>query len=62
MDDENQNGEDEERQRRSYAALAIAVLLVMVGFILAYELRRQNAFELCLEAGHKNCDALIGEP
>jgi hypothetical protein len=62
MDDRNIGDEEGGRLSRSYVALGVAVVLVLVGFVLAYELHKQNAIEVCLEAGHKNCDALLDIP
>jgi hypothetical protein len=58
--DEGKN--DRERLKRSFAGLAIAVLLVLAGLYIVVRLHKQNEIEVCLEAGHHNCDALVDGP
>ena len=57
-DDKDERG----RLRRSLAGLALALLLVVAGIYLVARLHKQNQIEVCLEAGHHNCDALVGGP
>jgi len=63
-DDEEEESRDDERGRlrRSFAGLGIALLLVVAGIYLVARLHKQNEIEVCLEAGHHNCDALVGGP
>jgi flagellar biogenesis protein FliO len=56
-DDEDKN--DRDRLKRSFAGLAVALLLVVAGIYLVARLHKQNEIEVCLEAGHHNCDALV---
>ena len=56
---EDEDPDDRHRLRRSFAGLAIAALLVLAGLYLVFRLHKQNEIEVCLEAGHRNCDALV---
>jgi flagellar biogenesis protein FliO len=59
-DDEDKDGRG--RLKRSLAGLAGALLLVVAGIYLVARLHKQNEIEVCLEAGHHNCDALVDGP
>jgi flagellar biogenesis protein FliO len=59
---QNRDDDDRGRLRRSFAGLAVALLLVVAGIYLVARLHKQNEIEVCLEAGHHNCDALVGSP
>jgi hypothetical protein len=58
-DEDNQDRNDRDRMKRSFAGLAVALLLVVAGIYLMARLHKQNEIEVCLEAGHHNCDALV---
>jgi flagellar biogenesis protein FliO len=58
-DEDNQDKNDRDRLKRSFAGLAVALLLVVAGVYLVARLHKQNEIEVCLEAGHHNCDALV---
>ena len=62
MPDDEDDQEDRARQRRSLVGLAVAALLVVAGIYLVMRLHKANEIELCLEAGHHNCDALVNAP
>jgi len=62
MPEEEDDQEDRARQRRSLVGLAVAALLVVAGIYLVMRLHKANEIELCLEAGHHNCDALVNSP
>ena len=62
MPEEDDDQEDRARQRRSLVGLAVAALLVVAGIYLVMRLHKANEIELCLEAGHHNCDALVNSP
>jgi len=62
MPDDEDDQEDRARQRRSLVGLAVAALLVVAGIYLVMRLHKANEIELCLEAGHHNCDALVNSP
>ena len=62
MPEEEDDQEDRARQRRSLVGLAVAALLVVAGIYLVVRLHKANEIELCLEAGHHNCDALVDSP
>ena len=62
MPDVEDDQEDRARQRRSLVGLAVAALLVVAGIYLVMRLHKANEIELCLEAGHHNCDALVNSP
>ena len=62
MPEEEDDQEDRARQRRSLVGLAVAALLVVAGIYLVMRLHKANEIELCLEAGHHNCDALVDSP
>ena len=47
------------RQTESLAALAVLLLLVVVGVFLARTLESKAAVEDCLLAGGHNCDAVL---
>ena len=44
------------RQTASLAAIAVTLLLLIVGLFLVQELRTKAAIEDCLMAGRTNCD------
>ena len=54
--------DDRDRLKRSFAGLAVALLLVVAGIYLVVLLHKQNQIEVCLEAGHHNCDSLVERP
>jgi len=58
-DEDDQDKNDRDRLKRSFAGLAVALLLVVAGIYLMARLHKQNEIEVCLEAGHHNCDALV---
>jgi hypothetical protein len=58
-DEDNQDKDDRDRLKRSFAGLAVALVLVVAGIYLVARLHKQNEIEVCLEAGHHNCDALV---
>jgi flagellar biogenesis protein FliO len=58
-DEDNEDKNDRDRLKRSFAGLAVALLLVVTGIYLVARLHQQNEIEVCLEAGHHNCDALV---
>jgi flagellar biogenesis protein FliO len=58
-DEDNEDKNDRDRLKRSFAGLAVALLLVVAGIYLVARLHKQNEIEVCLEAGHHNCDALV---
>ena len=60
--EDNEENNDRGRLRRSFAGLAVALLLAVAGIYLMARLHKQNEIEVCLEAGHHNCDALVGGP
>jgi len=62
MPEDEDDQEDRARQRRSLVGLAVAALLVVAGIYLVMRLHKANEIELCLEAGHHNCDALVNSP
>ena len=62
MPEDEDDQEDRARQRRSLVGLAVAALLVVAGIYLVMRLHKANEIELCLEAGHRNCDALVNSP
>ena len=62
MSEDDDDQEDRARQRRSLVGLAVAALLVVAGIYLVVRLHKANEIELCLEAGHRNCDALVNSP
>jgi hypothetical protein len=59
--DDDREG-DRGRLRRSLAGLALALVLVVAGIYLVARLHKQNQIEVCLEAGHHNCDSLVDGP
>jgi len=62
MSEDGDDQEDRARQRRSLVGLAVAALLVVAGIYLVVRLHRANEIQLCLEAGHHDCDALVNSP
>ncbi|HZT17983.1 MAG TPA: hypothetical protein VFA23_01195 [Dongiaceae bacterium] len=62
MTDGGGDRDDRDRVKRSFAALALAVVLVVAGLYLLLRLHKANELEMCLEAGHRNCDALMDTP
>ena len=61
-EDDDEDKDDRDRLKRSLAGLAVALLLVVAGIYLVARLHKQNEIEVCLEAGHHNCDALVDSP
>jgi flagellar biogenesis protein FliO len=59
MTEDDEDKDDRDRLKRSFAGLAVALLLVVAGIYLVARLHKQNEIEVCLEAGHHNCDALV---
>ena len=57
MAEDDEDKDDRGRLKRSFAGLAVALLLVVAGIYLVARLHKQNEIEVCLEAGHHNCDA-----
>jgi hypothetical protein len=51
--------EDADRQTTSLAALALVLLLVVVGLYVVKELSIKSAVEDCLLAHRSNCDAIL---
>lgn len=47
------------RQTESLAALALVLLLVVLGLFLAKTLSCKSAVEDCLLSGRRNCDAVV---
>ena len=62
MAEDDEDKHDRDRLKRSFAGLAVALLLVVAGIYLVARLHKQNEIEVCLEAGHHNCDALVDSP
>ena len=62
MTEDDEDKDDRDRLKRSFAGLAVALLLVVAGIFLVARLHKQNEIEVCLEAGHHNCDALVNGP
>jgi flagellar biogenesis protein FliO len=62
MAEHDEDKDDRGRLKRSFAGLAVALLLVVAGIYLVARLHKQNEIEVCLEAGHHNCDALVDSP
>jgi flagellar biogenesis protein FliO len=60
--EDNEAKNDRDRLKRSFAGLAVALVLVVAGIYLVARLHQQNEIEVCLEAGHHNCDALVDGP
>lgn len=58
-----QNAEDDareaNRQTASLAAIAVVLLLIVVGLFLVQTLRSKARIEDCLMAGRRNCDAVV---
>jgi hypothetical protein len=54
MDDPEQSG----NRRSSFAGLAIAVVLLVVGVWLARELRTASKLQDCLMSGRTNCNTI----
>lgn len=54
---EDEDGAD--RQTASLAALALLLLLVVLGLFLVRTLASKAAVEDCLMAGRQNCDAVL---
>jgi len=61
-DEDDRDKNDRDRLKRSFAGLAVALLLVVAGIYMVARLHKQNEIEVCLEAGHHNCDALVNGP
>ena len=55
----NEAEEDADRQTASLAALALVLLLVVVGLYMVKELSIKSAVEDCLLAQRSNCDAIL---
>jgi hypothetical protein len=53
-------GDEADRQTASLAALAVILLLLVLGLGLLHVLQSKSATEDCLMAGYRNCDATTG--
>jgi hypothetical protein len=49
-------------RRRSMVALAIVVILLVVGWVLAHELYANGKLEDCLLSGRTNCEPIQSPP
>lgn len=50
---------EEDRQTASLAAVAVTLLLLVVGLFLVHELTMKSKVEDCLLSGRRNCDLLV---
>ena len=51
--------EEEDRRTTSLAALAIVLVLLIGGLVLAKTLRQKSQMEDCLMAGRRDCDRYL---
>ena len=58
MAEDDPDKEDRDRLRRSFAGFALVLILALAAFYLVLRLHTANQIEVCLEAGHRNCDSL----
>ncbi len=56
--DEREPQRDEDRQTASLAAVAVTLLLLVVGLHIVHELHRTAEIEDCLMSGRTNCTVL----
>ncbi len=54
--------EEADRQTASLAAVAVTLLLIVLGLFLVHELRAQAMLEDCLLSGRTNCVELSVSP
>ncbi len=57
--DEGEEQRDANRQTASLAAIAVTLLLLVVGLFLVHELAAKSRLEDCLLSGRRNCDILV---
>lgn len=50
---------DADRQTASLAAIAVTLVLLILGLLLVRELAAESKLEDCLLAGRRNCDLLV---
>ena len=53
------DAQEANRQTASLAAVAVVLLLIVVGLFLVQTLRSKGRIEDCLMAGRRNCDAVV---
>jgi hypothetical protein len=58
----HESDEEADRQTASLAAVAVTLLLIVLGLFLVHELRAKALLEDCLLAGRTNCVELSTTP
>jgi hypothetical protein len=58
----HESHEEADRQTASLAAVAVTLLLIVVGLFLVRELRAKSILEDCLLSGRTNCIELTTTP
>ena len=62
MSDRARDQQEADRRTAGLAALAVVLLLLIGGLMLAKTLRSKSMLEDCLMAGRRDCDRLIMAP
>lgn len=57
--DQAEQQRDANRQTASLAAVAVTLLLLVLGLFLVHELTAKSRLEDCLLSGRRNCDILL---
>lgn len=57
--DQAEEQRDANRQTASLAAVAVTLLLLVLGLFLVHELTAKSRLEDCLLSGRRNCDILL---
>jgi hypothetical protein len=60
-DNEAEEERDANRQTASLAAVAVTLVLLVVGLFLVQQLAAKSRLEDCLLSGRRNCDILLGD-
>ena len=62
MSDRARDRQEADRRTSGLAALAVVLLLLIGGLMLAKALRSKSMLEDCLMAGRRDCDRLVTGP
>ena len=62
MSDRARDQQEADRRTAGLAALAVVLLLLIGGLMLAKTLRSKSMLEDCLMAGRRDCDRLVTAP
>ncbi|MSO99759.1 MAG: hypothetical protein EXR07_01725 [Acetobacteraceae bacterium] len=62
LPDHARDREEADRRTNGLAAIAIVLVLLIAGLLLAKTLHKKSLLEDCLMAGRRNCDQFVNWP